>query len=186
MQDKQKWDDKYRSNCAPGEPAELLRNYAHLLKGGTALDVAMGMGRNAVFLAQHGFSVDGVDISSVAIHHVRQFAKKNHLAIHAIEADLTRYHIPENKYDVIVNCYYLERSLIPQLKRGLKKDGLIFFETYTNEQASFGGILNPDYLLKPNELLDNFLDFFIIFYHERIDTQLQQQKAIASLVAQKV
>ena len=44
----------------------------------------------------------------------------------------------------------------------------MFFETYTTEQRQFGGPSNPDYLLNPNELLLSFLDFFILFYHERI------------------
>jgi 2-polyprenyl-3-methyl-5-hydroxy-6-metoxy-1,4-benzoquinol methylase len=186
MQEQNKWNEKYRNTCTPGEPAELLHNFMQLLKGGKALDVASGTGSNSVFLARHGFSVDAVDISSVAINLLSRFAENNRLAITAIEADLRNYHIQENTYDVIVNFYYLERRIIPQLKQGLKKEGLIFFETYTEEQRSFGGISNPDYLLRPNELLFSFLDFFIVFYHERIDAQLQHKKAIASLIAQKV
>jgi 2-polyprenyl-3-methyl-5-hydroxy-6-metoxy-1,4-benzoquinol methylase len=186
MQDKRKWDDRYTNDSAITDAAALLRENLHLLKGGKALDVAMGTGSNAVLLAAHGFEVEGVDISSVAVTSVRQHAEKNGLAITAIEADLTNYQIQERAYDVIVDFYYLDRNIIPQLKQGIKTGGLIFFETYTEEQCRFGGISNPDYLLKPNELLFSFLDFFIIFYHERIVTESHGSKAIASLIAQKI
>ena len=186
MQDKRKWDDRYTNDSAITDAAALLRENAHLLKGGKALDVAMGTGSNAVLLAAHGFEVEGVDISSVAVTSVRQHAEKNGLAITAIEADLTNYQIQERAYDVIVDFYYLDRNIIPQLKQGLKTGGLIFFETYTEEQRRFGGISNPEYLLKPNELLFSFLDFFIIFYYERTVTSPQHSEAIASLIAQKV
>ena len=186
MQDKRKWDDRYADDSAMKDAAALLRENVHLLKGGRALDVATGTGSNAAFLAQHGFEVDGVDISSIAVDRVRQYAEINSLAITAIEADLTSYQIQEQTFDVIVDFYYLDRTIIPHLKQGLKNNGLIYFETYTEEQRRFGGISNPDYLLKPNELLFSFLDFFIIYYHERIVTTAQHSKAIASLIAQKV
>lgn len=186
MQDKTKWDDRYTSDSAFKDAAALLRENAHLLKGGKALDVAMGTGSNAVLLAKHGFEVEGVDISSVAVNSVRQHAEKNRLAITAIEADLTSYQIQQHAFDVIIDFYYLDRKIIPQLKQGLKSGGLIFFETYTEEQLRFGGISNPDYLLKPNELLLSFLDFFIIFYREQIVSAAQHTKAIASLIAQKI
>jgi 2-polyprenyl-3-methyl-5-hydroxy-6-metoxy-1,4-benzoquinol methylase len=186
MQDKRKWDNRYADESAMKGTAALLRENAYLLKGGKALEVAIGTGSNAVFLAQHGFEVDGVDISSIAVDSVRQYAKNNRLAINAIEADLTNYKIQEQAFDLIADFYYLDRNIIPHIKKGLKCGGIIFFETYTEQQLNFGGISNPDYLLKSNELLFLFLDFFILFYHERIVTTAHHSKAIASLIAQKL
>jgi tellurite methyltransferase len=62
---------------------------------------------------------------------------------------------------------------------------MILFETYTIEQPLYGRPHNPAYLLKPNELLHSFMDLHIIYYHERVDTQKEETKAIASLLAQK-
>ena len=186
MQDKIKWDDRYTNDSAVKDAAALLRDNTQLLRGGKALDVAMGTGSNAVLLATHGYEVEGVDISSVAVNSVKKYANRNDLPITAIEADLTDYLFQEQTFDIIIDFYYLDRNIIPQLKKGLKSGGLIFFETYTEEQLSFGDILNPDYLLKPNELLASFLDYFIIYYHERVVTAAQHSKAIASLIAQKV
>jgi hypothetical protein len=69
--------------------------------------------------------------------------------------------------------------------KGLKQGGMLLFETYTIEQPKYGRPHNPAYLLKPNELLQSFIDLHIIYYHERIDKQSGSIKAIASLLAQK-
>ena len=185
MPDKEKWNERYKDTSSESGPASLLLDNAHLLTNGKALDVAMGLGNNAFFLAAQGYAVTGVDISSVAVTRAAEHAKKNSLTIQALEADLAEFPIKDENYDLIVNFYFLDRTIIPKLKKGLKKNGLMFFETYTTEQRQFGGPSNPDYLLKPNELLLSFLDFFIIYYHERIIPGAQP-RAIASLIAQKV
>ena len=185
MPDKEKWNKRYKNSCTDHGPASLLRDNAHLLTRGKALDVAMGPGNNAFFLAAHGYEVTGVDISSVAVTRVTEHTIKNALTIQALEADIAEFPIKDENYDLIVNFYFLDRTLIPTLKKGLKKNGIIFFETYTREQHQFGGPSNPEYLLKPNELLMSFLDFFVIFYHEGIILG-QEPRAVASLIAQKV
>ncbi|MBW2554859.1 MAG: class I SAM-dependent methyltransferase, partial [Deltaproteobacteria bacterium] len=83
-----------------------------------ALDLAMGTGRNAIFLAENGYVVDGIDSSEVAIEKVRSFAQRESLPINAKQADLTNYQIVKNTYDVILNFYFLERSLFPQIMKG--------------------------------------------------------------------
>jgi SAM-dependent methyltransferase len=184
--EKEKWNKRYASTDSITQVPALLAQNIHLLSGGKALDVAMGMGHNALFLASHGYAVDGIDISSVAVAHVRDTAIKNRLPVHAVEADLTHCAIAENRYNLIINFYFLERDLIPRIKNGLRPGGLLFFETYTIEQRRFGRPSNPDYLLAPNELLRSFLDLFIIVYHERVVSDESGNRAIASLIAQKV
>lgn len=182
----QTWDEKYgqESDVSKG-PSLLLKQQIHKLPRGMALDLAMGTGRNAIFLAENGYIVDGIDSSEVAVEKVSSFAQRESLPIHAKHADLTNYRIPENTYDVILNFYFLERSLFPQIMKGLKQGGMLLFETYTIEQPKYGRPHNPDYLLRPNQLLQSFMDLHIIYYHERIDKQTGGTKAIASLLAQK-
>lgn len=147
------------------------------------LDVAMGSGRNAIYLAKMGFSVRGVDVSADSITEALEKAQQEGVIIQAEVADLEKdYRIDPEAYDVIVCFYYLQRSLFPQIKNGLKKGGMVVYETYTTEQAQFGRPKNPDFLLKPNELLDIFRDFRCLRYREGI---IDNRKAIASLVAQK-
>jgi len=180
------WDERYNQDWEfSKEPASLLKENIHRLPRGKALDLAMGNGRNAIFLAMHGYEVDAIDYSEVAVEKVRSFAQRKSLLINAKQADLTNYQIAEKTYDVILNFFFLERSLIPQIKKALKKGGMLLFETYTIEQPQYGRPHNPAYLLKPNELLNNCMDLYIIYYHERVDKQDKEIKAIASLLAQK-
>ena len=180
------WDEKYTSACDPaGEPSSFLEENIQRLPQGRALDLAMGNGRNAFFLAAHGHAVDALDYSEVAVDKVRSFAQEKSLPVHVTQADLTHYQIPENTYDVIINFYFLERTLAPRITKGLKKGGMLLFETYTTEQSLYGRPHNPDYLLKPNELLHSFIDLTIIYYHERVVKSPEETKAIASLLAQK-
>ena len=67
--DKIFWDKKYETEAYifGKEPVGFLREHIDLLPRGKALDIAMGEGRNAVFLAKNGFNVDGCDISEIAV-----------------------------------------------------------------------------------------------------------------------
>lgn len=166
------------------EPADFLREHVDILPKGKALDIAMGEGRNAVFLAKNGFEVEGCDISEVAISKAYKLAEENGVTIHAFTADLETYKLPENTYDVIICFYYLQRDLIPQIKNALKPGGVVVYETYTleNLEHGFGGPKNREYLLGQNELLRFFIDFQVIFYREII---INNKKVVASIIARK-
>lgn len=185
-QDKLFWDKKYETETYifGKEPVEFLREHIDILPKGKALDIAMGEGRNAVFLAKNGHEVDGCDISEIAVKKAREMARENNVTLHAFVADLEHYQLPKDTYDVIACFYYLQRDLIPQMKEALKPGGMIIYETYTieNWERGFEGPKNKDYLLKPNELLDLFKDLKIIYYRELI---LNNKKAVASLIAKK-
>ncbi len=169
-------------NLQQREPSRLLSRNTHLLCGDTALDIAMGTGRNAVFLASRGYDVTGVELSLPAVSAAMQVASEMGGSINAVKSDISDFDIKENYFDVIINFNFLDRDLMTIIKKGLKQGGLLFFETYTKDQAQFGRPSNPDFLLDRNELIMNFLDFFIIFYHERTD----KEKAVASLIAKKM
>ena len=156
----------------------------HLLPKGRALDVAMGAGQNAVYLARNGFEVEGVDISPEAVNRALELARTAGVTIKAYIADLESSHsIEKNVYDVIICFNYLQRSLIPQIKEGLRKGGMVVYETFIVDQARWGRPRNPDYLLKHNELLDMFRDFRCLRYREGI---MEGPKAVASIVGEKV
>ena len=185
-QDKFFWDKKYETETYifGKEPVEFLKEHIDILPKGKALDIAMGEGRNAVFLAKNGFDVDGCDISEMAVKKARELARENKVTIHASVADLETYKLPKDAYNVIACFYYLQRDLVPQMKEALKPGGVIIYETYTieNWERGFEGPKNKDYLLKPNELLDLFKDLKIIYYRELV---LNNKKAVASLIAKK-
>lgn len=166
------------------EPAQFLVENAELLPKGRALDLAMGSGQNAIYLAQTGFEVEGVDISSEAVSRAVESAIKAGVTIKTEVADLEGdYRIEKETYDLIICFNYLQRSLIPQIKNGLRRGGMIVYETFIDEQARFGRPKNPDHLLKRNELLDMFRDFRCLRYREGI---MPGPKAIAGIVAEKL
>ena len=83
----------------------------------------------------------------------------------------------------MIICFnYLQRSLIPQIKDGLRKGGMVVYETFIVDQAQFGKPKNPDYLLRHNELLNMFRDFRCLRYREGI---VESRRAIVSIIAEK-
>jgi tellurite methyltransferase len=184
-EDKSRWDALFstRSYVYGKEPAAFLRDNVQLLPMGKALDIAMSEGRNGVFLATKGFTVDGVDISDVALRKAQRLARENRVTITTINADLNHYVIKPENYDVIININFLLRSLVPQIKRGLKKGGVVVFENQTVEQLNNpGGHSVPrDFLLRKGELKELFRDFQVLVYREINDGKT----AMAGLIAKK-
>ena len=165
------------------EPAGFLRENIAILPVGRALDIAMGEGRNAVFLAKKGYQVEGVDISDVALNKARRLARDSGVSLELHNADLQHYRIKPNSYELIVNIQYLQRSLVPQIKSGLKRGGAIVFESYTVDQLKNpeGQSMSREMLLEPDELKELFRDFKIMVYRVTNDGK----EAVASLVAIK-
>jgi tellurite methyltransferase len=187
--DQRKWDEKYLGRKFPNgqRPNSFLKKHIRLLGQGKALDIAAGEGRNAVFLAQYGWDVVAVDISRAGLKKAQQLAKQKKVKIKTILADLDSYNMEKGKYDLIANFYFLDRRLIPEIKRGLKKGGKIIFETYLADPAAkkLDAPENHKFLLKPNELLTRFSGFRVLYYREGVFKEGGKKRAIASLLALK-
>ncbi|MBI3558366.1 MAG: class I SAM-dependent methyltransferase [Deltaproteobacteria bacterium] len=163
------------------EPAASLVENLNLLPIGRALDLAMGEGRNAVFMAKKGFEVVGVDISEVAVRKARRLAKENKVHFKAVVADLTKYQIAPESYDVIMVFYYLQRSLNPAIVRGLKPGGILVFENNTKDQLKYDKAASPEYLLAKDELKTMFKGLETLKY-ENVD---DGKSAFSLLIARK-
>jgi tellurite methyltransferase len=167
----------------PDAPSPFLVEHTGLLPAGTALDIAMGAGRNAVYLAEHGFRVTGVDNDPEALRQAEERAHARGVSLTAIRGDLEHgYVIPPEDYDVIICFNYLHRPLFPAVRAALKPGGTVVYETYTIDQLQFGPPCNPDHLLNYNELLEVFRDYRCLRYHEGI---YEDRKAIAGIIAVK-
>jgi 2-polyprenyl-3-methyl-5-hydroxy-6-metoxy-1,4-benzoquinol methylase len=169
------------------EPAQFLVDNISLFHKGKVLDIAMGGGRNAVYLAELGFEVEGVDISAEAVEAAQKLALEHGVVIKAHVADLEHgYRIIPEQYDLIICFDYLQRSLFKSIKEGVRGGGVIVYETYIVDQAKYGRPKNPDHLLRHNELLEIFKEFRCLRYREGIFPGPRKIKAIASIVAQKI
>ncbi|WP_142752169.1 class I SAM-dependent methyltransferase [Neobacillus piezotolerans] len=167
---KEKWNKKHQERLAEMEeplPNERLVRLSSYLNGEKALDLACGLGGNSLFLAERGYEVDAADISETAIHFLREHAQKRELEVHASAmdlADLENLPYKIGAYDLILIAYYLDRSLFPYVKGLLKDGGYFFMETYYDSPKE--GKVSKQFLLKPNELLEEFREWTILFFEE--------------------
>lgn len=180
IEDKERWDKKYKNNPIPTKIVEVVEKYATLATGNDALDIACGMGRNSKFLVSKGFSVDALDISPIVIENL-----KNIDNISAMEVDFDTYILKENSYDLIVCTYYLNRSLFPQIERALKKGGIFIFETFMHHSDNTKAPSNRSFLLEEGELQSTFSDIYeIVYLKEFMDEGVCGEKSMkASMVA---
>jgi SAM-dependent methyltransferase len=137
------WDRRYSE---PGfaygtEPNDFLAGHAerYLPPNGEILCLAEGEGRNAVFLAQHGFRVTGVDSSAVGLEKARKLAEEHGVHIRTVVADLGNFDLGVGRWDGIVSIWChtpvdlrvrLHRSVVAALRPG----GVLLLESYTPNQ----------------------------------------------------
>lgn len=183
------WDQRYRESSSVPEACYCLTRFSHLLpdvsadlsqaypaEGRAALDVACGLGGNALFLSEQGFETHAWDVSGVALSKLQQSAEKCELTIHTEVRDIQALPPQTATFDVIVVSRFLDRTIIAALIDALRHNGVLFYQTFTVHARS--GPKNPDYLLKDNELLELFASLRIRAFEDFQDESF--------VVAQKV
>lgn len=188
--DQIRWDRQHADSPRTEQPSSFLREIIESdsweIPRDRTLDIACGKGRNALFLAEQGFDVVAIDISSVALEEGRRRAREKSLSLSWQQADLEQIRLPENSFDLIVNFNYLQRSLIPQLKAALKSGGHVICETYLIGQQAIGHPKNPEYLLAHNELLDHFRELRVLYYREGRFRDGDEPSFRAGILARKI
>lgn len=183
-----KWDLRHTGNDHPAQPCAVLADNAHLLpRQGTALDLACGLGGNALFLAKLGLRVSAWDLSPVAIHRLRAEAATRRLDIDARERDVIVNPPKSAVFDVIVVSHFLERGLATAIAGALRPDGLLYYQTFTREAVTDQGPSNPTYRLASNELLRLFAGLLVRVYREegRLGDTSRGFRDLVQLVAQR-
>ena len=171
----EKWNQRYAQATSLPDINPWLYKFSHLIPhNGSALDLACGLGQNALFLAKHGLRVEAWDSSEVAIDAVNQYAKKHNLAVQGQCVDITQAW-PTTGFDFICVSAFLERDICPQIITSLKPGGILFYQTF-NQIALPGKPSNPDYLLQAGELLSLFKVLMPLVYWDEQDAYTGQNK----------
>jgi SAM-dependent methyltransferase len=142
---------------AVAAPSGWIERWTPLLApGSSVLDVACGSGRNARWLARAGHRVTAVDRDAEALAVVSLEASEPGIVLHTLLADLegAPWPLPGVRFDAVVVTNYLWRPLMPALLDAVAPGGLLLYETFALGQAALGRPRNPDFLLRPNELID--------------------------------
>src|SRR3990172_7459462 len=181
------WDHRY----AEGEyrprtrPSPFLEEWIDRLPAGRALDVACGVGRNALLLAESGYRVEAVDISRSAIDMARTEADRRGLEVAWRVVDLDEACVQTSFYDVITVIRYVNRRLWPRLTAALAPNGWLLIEHHLRTTADVDGPSSPEFRLAPQELLKAFRSLRILHYEEGLETAEGEGKgfALARMVA---
>jgi len=153
-------------------PAQFLKDSLPLLPRGQALDVACGRGRNTLYLASQGFTVDAVDRDEQALADLAAAAAQQGLTsitARAMELEdaASPPDIPTAHYDVILGFLYLHRPLFPALLRALKPGGVLIYETFLiDNHLRYQHPRRREFCLDHNELLSLARGLRILHYDE--------------------
>ncbi len=168
-------------------PNAFLVDFSKDLKPGKAPDVGMGQGRNAIYLAQHGWDTTGIDLSDVGVRSAQNQAKKSGVNLKAIVVDAHEFDFGTNQWDLILFCYVPLSGLVDRVRQGLRPGGVVLVENFHQETGRIrllpGGLAD-------NELLHVFPDFRILRYEDKFarqdwGTKLADLNRIVRLAAQK-
>ena len=161
------WNERYRTEelIWRAEPNRFLVEEVAGLPPGRALDVACGEGRNAVWLASHGWRTTGVDFSVEGLAKARRIAAERSVVVEWIEADVTSWLPRSSSYDLVLLAYvHMPATLRTQLHRhmatGVAPGGtlLVIAHDLTNLVNGYGGPQNADLLFTPEDVVHDVAD----------------------------
>ena len=174
MYDESFWNQRYANPAYlyGTEPNMFLAEHCGLLNG-PVLSLSEGEGRNAVFLAERGLEVTGVDISAVALEKAKKLAESRGVEIKTIVADLAAFEPEENHYGSVISIYAhlpsaIRHRLYPLIERSLKPNGIVLLEAYSENQLArdTGGPKDIDMLMTTDKLRREFANLEPILLRE--------------------
>ncbi len=182
------WNQRYqeRSHSSLEPDPFLVDSYEEFIhplfaQGGSALDVAGGVGRHSVWLAQRDWRVRLVDISEVGIARAQENAGNFPGRIDFEVGDVSNFTADNKQYDLVLVFFYLQREVFPELLKALRPGGLLLYKTYTRLHPKFGrGPTHPMHLLEQNELLRAFPELTVLHYHETV-----RERGVAEFLGRK-
>jgi len=188
--------DDYLFGTAPNK---FLASQAALFGAGmSVLSVADGEGRNSVWLAEQGCAVTATEISQVALEKAAKLARRRHVAVDVVQADIFDWDWPTEAFDAVVGIFIqfagpAERPRqMAGMKQAVKPGGLLLLQGYTPKQLKYrtGGPSAVENLYTEALLREMFADWEIVLLHEHEDLMEEGsahagRSALIDLVARK-
>lgn len=141
------------------------------------LDVACGSGRHLRWLAARGFAVTGVDRDASALSRMAPHAR-------TLVADIETgpWPLPAQRFDAVIVTNYLWRPLWPTLLASLADHGILIYETFALGNEAFGKPSNPEFLLRPGELLEACRGLHVVAFEDgMLDAPARRVQRIAAV-----
>jgi SAM-dependent methyltransferase len=158
----------FKTEKVPREHNSLLEEAVRTIRPGKALDVTVGQGRNAVFLALRGWDVTGFDVSEEALSRAGDAARRAGVSIHAVQSTSEAFDYGVDRWQLLLLSYawapVSDPAFAARLKQSLRNGGLVVFEHFLHD--------GPDTAPKaagapdPGELPKLFAGFEILCYEE--------------------
>lgn len=182
------WEQRYRTETGVrdgslAQPTPLVARFLSMAQPGTALDLAAGTGRNAIWLARQGWDVTAIDGASTAIEILNKQAAQSGVSVRTVVADLEKgeYVIEPGTWDAITICYYLQRGLLEPAKAGVRPGGLILAIVHTTE----GNELPTETRTSPGELLRYFEGWDVLHHYEGKPNDPEHRRSVAEIVVRR-
>lgn len=171
-QDRLKWDRHYtlHDKSEYPDPDPLLFLYTPLAlpaEPQRALDLAGGVGQNALWIAEQGYTVDLMDISRVALLRAQQEMTRRRLrVVNLFQVDLEAVTLQPETYDLVCVFRFWSPALMAALRAAVKPGGRVIYETFNSGQLQVKPNFNPRYVLQEGELLGYFGDWDVLHHAE--------------------
>ena len=183
VDDREKWNARYREEEAPSPPSSFLVGLdAVLPRRGRALDVAGGTGRHALWLARRGLETTLADVSEIALEKAAAAARREGLTLQTPQIDLLASPLPAGPWDLILCAYFLHRPLFAAFAAALAPGGWLVVAHATRSNLSRHPRPGPEYLLEDGELPTLVRDLEVIRSEEG---WLESGRHEARIVARK-
>jgi SAM-dependent methyltransferase len=166
-EDRSRWDEKWAERRGGDTHASWLVRHEDVLTGGVAVELAAGRGADAIWLARRGYQVLAVDGSLVALQQAhRQADEADVRRILFVQADLDEWRLPPSCADLVLVFRFLDRRLFPMIRRAVRPDGLVIYQSRTVRWLERAPGASAEYLLQPGELLTWFADWELVHHEE--------------------
>ncbi|MFO7603752.1 MAG: class I SAM-dependent methyltransferase [Gammaproteobacteria bacterium] len=193
------WDARYgEDGFAYGTaPNDFLVEAIAQVPKGRVLCLCEGEGRNAVYLAEQGYSVTAVDASAVGMAKAQRLAAERGVSIETIVADLADFVIPQNHFDAVVSIFChvpkdLRERVHEQVIHGLKQQGVLILEAYFPKQLELGtgGPPNAELMMDLDSLKIELQGLELLHAEEKVRQVVEGkyhtgQGAVVQVIARK-